>query len=244
MQQELSSGYSKGWEDLRKQARKLENEIDLKLVSFSKLGTGHAGIKSDSDTEPLLSGEHVFETMALDVEQLLSQLTAVNERLGEASAPDGPGAPSSAALIHTLQRHKEILQDYKQEFAKTKANWQARREREDLLRSVRKDIDTYKSSTGLNRRMDLYLKENEHVRSSDRLVDEQISIAVDTRENLMSQRLNFKRIQTRMHDLSSRFPAVNSLLQRINLRKRRDSLIIGAIVGVCTFLMLLYAFHW
>lgn len=69
------------------------------------------------------------------------QLTAVNDRLGEVSAPDGPGAPSSAALIHTLQRHKEILQDYKQEFSKTKANWRARREREDLLRSVRKDIE-------------------------------------------------------------------------------------------------------
>ncbi|KAK3919019.1 Golgi SNAP receptor complex member 1 [Frankliniella fusca] len=236
MQQDLSAGYSKGWEDLRKQARRLENEIDSKLVSFSKLGTGHTGIKADSDTEPLLSTEHVFETMALD-------LTSVNDRLGEVSAPDGPGAPSNAALIHTLQRHKEILQDYKQEFLKTRANWQARREREDLLRSVRKDIDTYKSSSGLNRRMDLYLKENEHIRSSDRLVDEQINIAMDTRENLMSQRLNFKRIQTRMHDLSSRFPAVNSLLQRINLRKRRDSLIIGAIVGVCTFLMLLYAFN-
>ncbi|KAJ1524249.1 hypothetical protein ONE63_010764 [Megalurothrips usitatus] len=243
MQQDISSGYSKGWEDLRKQARKLENEIDLKLVSFSKLGTGHTGIKPDSDTEPLLSTEHVFETMALDVEQLLTQLTAVNERLAEVSAPDSPSAPSNAALIHTLQRHKEILQDYKQEFSKTKANWRARREREDLLRSVRKDIDTYKSSSGLNRRMDMYLKENEHIRSSDRLVDEQISIAVDTRENLMSQRLNFKRIQTRMHDLSSRFPAVNSLIQRINLRKRRDSLILGSIVGVCTFLMLLYAFH-
>lgn len=28
--------------DLRKQARQLENEIDLKLVSFSKLGTSYS----------------------------------------------------------------------------------------------------------------------------------------------------------------------------------------------------------
>jgi hypothetical protein len=28
--------------DLRKQARQLENEIDLKLVSFSKLGTNYS----------------------------------------------------------------------------------------------------------------------------------------------------------------------------------------------------------
>lgn len=34
---------------MRKQARQLENEIDLKLVSFSKLGTGHGGIGYKSD---------------------------------------------------------------------------------------------------------------------------------------------------------------------------------------------------
>ncbi|KAG8122481.1 putative Golgi SNAP receptor complex member 1-like protein [Naja naja] len=32
-----AAGSSNYWEDLRKQARQLENELDLKLVSFSKL---------------------------------------------------------------------------------------------------------------------------------------------------------------------------------------------------------------
>ncbi|PSN50901.1 Golgi SNAP receptor complex member 1 [Blattella germanica] len=218
-----------GWEDLRKQARQLENEIDLKLVSFSKLGTGHGGIayKAESaDTVPLLSGEHMFETMALEIEQLLAK-----------------AAPPSSALQHTLQRHREILQDYTQEFRKTQSNYRARREREDLLNTVRKDIDNYKSSSGLNRRMDLYLKENEHIRSSDRLLDEQINIAVDTRDHLVSQRLTFKRLQTKINDISNRFPVVNSLLQRINLRKRRDSIILGLVIGVCTILLLMYAFR-
>jgi len=31
--------------DLRKHARQLENEIDLKLVSFSKLGTSYGSFK-------------------------------------------------------------------------------------------------------------------------------------------------------------------------------------------------------
>lgn len=230
------------WEDLRKQARKLENEIDLKLVSFSKLGTGSGGVykNSDSDAEPLLSTEHMFESVSLEIEQLLAKLTTINEKLGDiGSSEQGSGA----AMMHTLQRHREILQDYTQEFRKTQQNYRARREREDLLHSVRKDIDSYKSSSGLNRRMDLYMKENEHIRNSDRLVDDQISIAMETREHLVSQRLNLKRLQTRMHDLSSRFPVVNNLLQLINFRKRRDSLILGLVVGVCTFLLLLYAFH-
>lgn len=61
--------------DLRKQARQLENEIDLKLVAFSKLG---AGIKtpnsSNSDTVPLLSGEDTFEAMSVEIEVLLNKV--------------------------------------------------------------------------------------------------------------------------------------------------------------------------
>lgn len=79
--------------------------------------------------------------------------------------------------------------------------------------------------------------------SSERLVNEQISIAMETRDHLTNQRQAFKRLQTRFNDISNRFPIINSLMQRINLRKRRDSIILGLVVGVCTFLMLLYAFH-
>ena len=75
------------------------------------------------------------------------------------------------------------------------------------------------------------------------MINDQISIAMETRDHLMSQRHTFKRIQTRFNDISNRFPAVNSLMQRISLRKRRDSLILALLVGFCTFLLLLYAFH-
>lgn len=44
-------------------------------------------------------------------------------------------------MRHVLQRHHDILQDYTQEFRKTSANLKARKEREDLLHSVRKDIE-------------------------------------------------------------------------------------------------------
>lgn len=63
---------------MRKQARQLENEIDLKLVAFSKLGAGiktpHSG---HSDTVPLLSGEDTFEAMSVEIEQLLNKVRSV-----------------------------------------------------------------------------------------------------------------------------------------------------------------------
>ncbi|KAF3426568.1 hypothetical protein E2986_07546 [Frieseomelitta varia] len=224
--------------DLRRQARHLENEIDAKLVAFSKLGVNSGSKLVNTDEVPLLDEEHVFENMASEIEALLSKLFSINERMSKLQ-------PNGAAMLHTMQRHKDILKDYKLEFNKIRNNFAARRDREDLLGNVRKEIEyhsNYKSVSGLNRR-EMYMKENQHVHNSDRLLNDQISIAMETRDHLMTQRQTFKRIQTRLNDISNRFPAVNSLVQRINLRKRRDSLILGLIIGFCTFLMLLYAFH-
>ena len=47
----------------------------------------------------------------------------------------------SAALQHTLQRHHDILHDYTNEFQKIKSHLQSKKEREDLLGSVRRDIE-------------------------------------------------------------------------------------------------------
>nr|XP_049582758.1 Golgi SNAP receptor complex member 1 isoform X2 [Syngnathus scovelli] len=175
-------GNSNYWEDLRKQARQWENELDLKLVSFSKLCTSYNssrdGRRGDtSDTTPLLNNstqDRMFDTMSVEIEQLLAKLTTVNDKMAEYT--NAPGAASlNAALMHTLQRHRDILQDYTHEFHKTKGNFLAIREREDLLGSVRKDIEMYKSGSGVNnRRTELFLKEHEHLRNSDRLMDDTI----------------------------------------------------------------------
>ncbi|XP_034883535.1 Golgi SNAP receptor complex member 1 isoform X8 [Mirounga angustirostris] len=182
----MAAGTSNYWEEttlrshlettnLRKQARQLENELDLKLVSFSKLCTSYSHSSArdgrrdrySSDTTPLLNGssqDRMFETMAIEIEQLLARLTGVNDKMAEYT--NSAGVPSlNAALMHTLQRHRDILQDYTHEFHKTKANFVAIRERENLMGSVRKDIESYKSGSGINnRRTELFLKEHDHLR--------------------------------------------------------------------------------
>ncbi|KAM3869427.1 Golgi SNAP receptor complex member 1-like [Diretmus argenteus] len=236
------------WEDLRKQARQLENELDLKLVSFSKLCTNYSSStldhqKRDRSDSGVSSQDNMLVAMTTELEQLLANLTAVNDKMAEYT--NTPGASShNAALMHTLKRHRDILQDYTHEFHKTKSNFLSLREREDLLGSVHRDIESYKSGSAVNnRRTELFLKEHEHLRSSDRLIDNAISIAMATKENITFQRGIFKSIQTRVTTLANRFPAINGLIQRVNLRKRRDSFILGGVIGVCTILLLLYTFH-
>lgn len=225
------------FEDLRKRARQLESEIDVKLVSFSKIAASYgtsavASNSSSSETVALLSGDQMYETISVELEQLLNALTEVNERMN--SCPLG----SSVATIHTLQRHRDILQDYTHEFQRTNNAIKSRREREQLLGSGR---NNGKTLAGLSRR-DLYLKESEHLANSEGMIDEQITIAVETRDHLKSQREAFKMIQTKVNDLSNRFPLINTLMTKINIRKRRDSLIIGTVVGLCLTFMLWWMF--
>ncbi|VVC90473.1 Golgi SNAP receptor complex member 1 [Leptidea sinapis] len=219
------------WEELRKQARALENDIDIKLVGFSKLGMSSSSPLS-SESEPLINADDMFDNMTMELQQLLNRLSSINDKMADV-------APSTAATMHTLKRHREILMDYQQEFSKTSARVRARREREELLGGGSPPPN---SVAGLSRR-DQYSKETSHLHSSHILVDEQINIAMEAREHLTSQRQVFKRMQTRFNDITNRFPMLNSLMFRINARKRRDSLIVGVVVAVCTFLLLLYAFH-
>lgn len=231
------------WEGLRKKARGLENELEMKLVSLSKLGTSQQkGYSKTEEKEALLgtNADRMFETMSMEIERLLSKLTEVNDSMSSFLSDMSIGEANSAQL-HTMQRHRDILQDYSHEFSKTKANIQATKEREDLLGSVRRDIYEYK--TGANRRTEMYLKENDHLKNSERVADEIIDMAMVTKENLGSQRGLFNNISGRVVSLTNRFPVINSLVQKINVRKRRDTLIIGFVISVCIILLILYALH-
>ncbi len=124
----------------------LENQIDAKLVSFSKLGTNFSGSasvaapSSSSDKAPLLAQEQqqaasspkeVFGVVSNEIGGLLARwalnawsnhdnryiicnvsftrLAAVNEGMAEYASKQS----QSAAIHHTLQRHRDILQDYR-----------------------------------------------------------------------------------------------------------------------------------
>ena len=85
-------------------------------------------------------------------------------------------------------------------------------------------------------------QENHHLLNSERMIDDQVSIAMETRDHMKTQRETFKMIQTKVNDLSNRFPRINSLITKINIKKRRDVLILGGLIGLCFTFMLWWMF--
>ena len=235
------STLSTDWEDLRKQARQLENEIDAKLMSFSKLCSNyvardqtshHLGIDSTST-----STSSSFETMSMEVEKLLERLSDINKHMADV-VPSLLG-PNSAAT-HTLQRHHEICQDYRREFERTKANIRNFKTREDLLINNNTDIN----STGLNsRRQDYYLREMGQLNNSHKLIDENLDKASLLKKELFNQRKYFMSITHKVKNIANRFPLMNNMLQKIRIKKRKDSLVLGFVIALCLIFLLLYMFR-
>ena len=111
--------------------------------------------------------------------------------------------------------------DYRNEYRKTKNNISASRAREDLLGSVQRDIDEFKGLRG--GKQEMYAREREHLINSDRLADQAIEIASRTQDNLRHQRRMLSGLSGRLLDMLARIPQLNYIIQKIAMRKRRDT---------------------
>jgi Golgi SNAP receptor complex protein 1 len=119
------------------------------------------------------TSETMYETLSMEIEQLLKKLNQVNNKMNDCLDYANSQQASTTNQDHTLQRHREILRDYTQEFEKTKRNILSIREREKLLSLTTTSKLDKMNNMGLNNRTaannnnsstSLYLKEFDHLK--------------------------------------------------------------------------------
>ncbi|CAO3597249.1 unnamed protein product [Absidia cylindrospora] len=106
------------WDSLRRQARQLENEIELKLASLSKFGA----------TTTARQQQQQPDTSLLTLKVLQETINSMSQVLDRPSA-----TPTNPSIMHMLERHKNILYDYTKEFRRVKANIRAARDKANLM---------------------------------------------------------------------------------------------------------------
>ncbi|CCD69065.1 Golgi SNAP receptor complex member 1 [Caenorhabditis elegans] len=230
---------SETWEALRKKARSTENSIDVKLVSLNKLtASSHGGF--DIDEKTVSSRQTSFKTVTTEIEGLIEQLTNINDDMNDvAGAQSSASWANNPAIQHTLRRHREILRDYGSEYRRARDNVDQVLQRELLLSSSNEN----RNNPILNNRArgyDMYLKENDHINACDRLLDEQLEMAMSTKENMARQGINLRGISTRLHHISKKYPAINNLMQKIKTKKQKNTLILAAVISSC----LIFTIFW
>ncbi|KAL3497300.1 hypothetical protein ACH5RR_040032 [Cinchona calisaya] len=209
------------WDSLRKQARKIEAQLDEQMHLYRRLVS--TKIDSDSDLE---SG----------IDQLLKHLQQVNMQMQAWVSSGG-----SEIFSHTLTRHQEILQDLTQEFNRLRSSHRAKKEHASLLDDFREfDRTRLDLEDGGGSYDQALLKERASVSRSAGQMDSVISQAQETLKTLMFQRSTFGGISTKLSNVGSRLPTVNQILSSIKKKKSMDTIILSLVAAVCTFLIFMY----
>uniref|UniRef100_A0AC35TQQ7 Col_cuticle_N domain-containing protein n=1 Tax=Rhabditophanes sp. KR3021 TaxID=114890 RepID=A0AC35TQQ7_9BILA len=227
------------WDGFRKTARILENNIDAKLISLNKLTSSRYGHNTTSNT--LANKKEQFIGLTKDIQKCLDDLENVNVEMTNLINKD-TSLFSNTAVTHTHRRHREIHYDYSMEFNRSKGNVESELMREDLLDGgVSIQIEESNLNNRGGRNTDLYLKENERINSCDRLVDEQVSLAMSVKENLYGQRSTLQGASRRLQQLMMRYPAIKNVMQKIKIKKRKDAIILAGVITACIILMYIFS---
>ncbi|KAF8527415.1 V-snare-domain-containing protein [Hysterangium stoloniferum] len=218
------------YDSLRRQARTLELLLDTKLAAYSRVVSTIT--KSGNDIESSGSTDR-WQDLEAEVGDILEKLNEINDSMS--LVLNDMNTPPSQSMQHTVQRHRDVLRDYTRDFARTKTNVQAALDRANLLTNVRNDIDAYHRSAA-----DSLLAERGRIDSSHRMTDDMLDQAYATRDEFSRQRSSLATINARMGGVLSTLPGIDSLLSMIKSRRRRDTIIIGCLVGVCIIVILSY----
>ncbi|KAI0715016.1 V-snare-domain-containing protein [Earliella scabrosa] len=220
------------YDSLHRQCRTLEALFDTKLTAYARLASSIT--RNHDDLEAGGSAER-WKDLEHEVDELLEKLQEINDQLSALSTDTTN--PPSQSMLRAIQRHREVYLDYARELRRTKGNVKTALDQANLLSGVRNDIDAYKSSAA-----DSLLAERGHIDNSHRMTDDMIAQAYETRSEFGRQRTTISGINTRMQGVISSMPGINNLLSMIKTRRRRDAVIIGCVIGVCTVLLLMYVF--
>lgn len=172
------------------------------------------------------------------IQDILEKRDSVISQLGRLLDSD-PAHTSSALKQNNLARHREILADHRRELQRLKTSLSDARNKANLLSNVRSDIDSYRSSNPAQQEADYMLDERRRIDESHVMADNVLSQAYAVNESFNLQRETLTSINRRITGALAQVPGMNTLMNKISSKKRRDGIILGSFIAIC-FLILMW----
>lgn len=98
-----------GWEELRREARKLEGDLDVKLSSYARLAA-RSSSAADAASASSPSERSSWKSMEFEIQSLLDKLQDVNDAMSRCAASTAP----TTSVSQKLARHRDILHEFAQ----------------------------------------------------------------------------------------------------------------------------------
>lgn len=205
--------------------------LSLESQAVSQLGIYSSFIKSSSSIDTG-SNSSLMEQQTLN--QISTNLKQRRELVMKLGQIVNSMATNNPIKTQQLQRHKEILEEHQRDYQRIQTQLSAARDRSNLLDSVRDDIERHRTNN-LNDidEMDYLNDERRRVNNSHGFVDMLINQAYRTREEITNQNSTLNGLNKKLMGTLSKIPGINEVIKKIGTRRRRDSIIMAAVITVC-----------
>lgn len=172
----------------------------------------------EHQTETLLSSA---DPAREELDSILAQRRAVLDDLARVLEEQ----VSPGNKLQHLERHREIQQEHEEAAARVLQKTKEQKDRDNLLGDVNEDIKKWKgNAAGEEAYM---LDERARIESSHTMADSVLAQAYATRDEFNLQKLSLQNIGQRISASSQKIPGMNTLLNKINTRQKRNSVILG-----------------
>lgn len=159
--------------------------------------------------------------------------------MARAQSATGPAGVGGGASRHMVARHADILRDYTAEFHRTRRALSAAREAADGLAGARGEllgVAAASAAGGAGAVAGGLYAERASLSSAGAGADAALSAGAALREDLERQRQTFVSMVARMDAVGERVPGINRLIGQIRRKRKRDLLVMAAVVAILLFL--------
>ncbi|KAI9670543.1 MAG: hypothetical protein M1831_005763 [Alyxoria varia] len=227
-----------GWSQLRQQARQQETQTEQLLQKYSQFAS-----LTNIPAQPT-DDEKELESQIQDLlEKRNTTLNSLNRVLQSSPDPQQQQQQQSSSALKSshLTRHTQIQSQHRSDLARLTSQTHDHRNRSNLLSTVRRDIDQYRSSHSTDQssqnpeaaESEYMLQERTRLDDSHNMTDSLLSQAYAVNESFGVQREQLERVRVRALQAAGMVPGVNGLIARIGGKKRRDGVIMGVFVAIC-----------
>lgn len=214
----------------RSQALNLENQTEALLSKYAKLQKEHNSVNPSEEETDLYSTILDILDKRSDVVNKLNRITESDTNV-------------STSRLQQLQRHKEKLSQHQQSFHNIESYINEERNRNNLLFSVRSDLDAHRQRTLESHNVpdanNYILDERVRVDNANSFADRLLRQAYNTRDELYNQLHYLNNAQSVMLNTMQSIPGIGTLISKINTRRKRDTFILALVISLC-ILFLIY----
>jgi len=224
---------STSWDAQRAKAKGLKAQLDTKMLELGRLaGRMDKATASSSEATPASAAPVVAEVATLrdEIQLCLTELKDSSESLSRLAA----SGSQTAQATRFNESHQELTRDFKR--VVQSIDQQLKHARLLPGRGARKDASRDDEEAGL-------MRERGSLDATLSMTDEVLASAQATHDRLVSQRGMLGAVSGKVGMLASKFPALNTLINGIHDKKKREQMVLSFTVACCTIFTCWYKFR-